>query len=150
DSIRMNSDYVEYNGETKIALAKDNVVLRNNNMTLSTEELEFNRETQQAYYENFGTVKDSANTLTSIKGRYYMDVDKYEFKTDVKITHPDHTVSSARIDYYASTRRAYMYGPTTIVGEDSNMYFQRGFYNTVAEQGYGLKTTRIEYSERII
>lgn len=150
DSIRMNSAYVEYNGETKIAIAKDSVILRNNSMTLTTDELEFNRETQQAYYENFGTIKDSANTLTSIKGRYYMDIDKYEFKTDVKITHPDYTVNSARMDYYTISKNAYMYGPSTIVGEDYKMYFERGFYNTVAEQGYGLKNTRIDYSERII
>ncbi len=150
DSIKMNSEYVEYDGTTKIALAKEKVVLRNNSMTLNTEELEFDRNKQEAFYDNFGTVKDSANVLTSDKGRYYMEIDKYEFKSDVKITNPDYVINSARMDYYTNTKNAYMYGPSTVVGEDYKMYCERGFYNTVAETGYGVKNTRIDYSDRII
>ncbi len=150
DSIKMNSEYVDYDGTTKIAIAKENVVLRNNTMTLNTEELEFDRNTQEAFYENFGTVKDSANVLTSIKGRYYMEIDKYEFKNDVKITNPDYIINSARMDYYTNTKHAYMYGPSTVIGEDYKMYCERGYYNTVEENGYGVKNTRIDYSDRII
>ncbi|MEL4307341.1 OstA-like protein [Joostella sp. CR20] len=150
DSIKMNSEYVEYDGTTRIALAKEKVVLRNNTMTLTTEELEFDRNTQEAFYDNFGTVKDSANVLTSNKGRYYLEIDKYEFKSDVKITNPDYIINSARMDYYTNTKNAYMYGPSTVTGEDYKMYCERGFYNTTAETGYGLKNTRIDYSDRII
>ncbi|QLE02275.1 OstA-like protein [Galbibacter sp. BG1] len=150
DSIKMNSEYVEYDGATKIALAKENVILRNNSMTLTTEELEFDRNQQEAFYENFGTVKDSANVLTSDKGRYYMEIDKYEFKSDVKITNPDYVINSARMDYYTNTKNTYMYGPSTVVGEDYKMYCERGYYNTTAETGYGVKNTRIDYSDRII
>ncbi|MCM5664149.1 OstA-like protein [Galbibacter mesophilus] len=150
DSIKMNSEYVEYDGTTKIALARVKVILRNNSMTLNTEELEFDRNKQEAFYENFGTVKDSANVLTSDKGRYYMEIDKYEFKSDVKITNPDYVINSARMDYYTNSKNAYMYGPSTVVGEDYKMYCERGYYNTTAETGYGVKNTRIDYSDRII
>ncbi|MDG3584793.1 OstA-like protein [Galbibacter sp. CMA-7] len=150
DSIKMNSEYIEYDGTSKIAIAKENVELRNSSMTLNTEELEFDRNTQEAFYDNFGTVKDSANVLTSNKGRYYMEIDKYEFKSDVKITNPDYIINSARMDYYTKSKNAYMYGPSTVTGEDYKMYCERGYYNTVAETGYGLKNTRIDYSQRII
>ncbi|WP_335965928.1 OstA-like protein [Galbibacter sp. PAP.153] len=150
DSIKMNSEYIEYDGTSKIAIAKENVELRNSSMTLNTEELEFDRNTQEAFYDNFGTVKDSANVLTSNKGRYYMEIDKYEFKSDVRITNPDYIINSARMDYYTKSKNAYMYGPSTVTGEDYKMYCERGYYNTVAETGYGLKNTRIDYSQRII
>ncbi|MCX2678471.1 OstA-like protein [Galbibacter sp. EGI 63066] len=150
DSIKMNSEYVEYDGTTKIAIAKEKVVLRNNNMTLTTEELELDRNTQEAYYDNFGTVKDSVNVLTSNRGRFYMEIDKYEFKSDVKITNPDYVINSARMDYYTGTKNAYMYGPSTVTGEDYKMYCERGYYNTTDETGYGVKNTRIDYSDRII
>ena len=43
-----------------------------------------------------------------------------------------------------------MYGPSTIVGEEYTIYFERGFYNTIVEQGYGVKNTKVNYSNRII
>ena len=150
DSIKMNSKYIEYNGDTKIAISKESVELRNNSMTLYTEELEFDRNAQEAYYENFGTVKDSVNTLTSLKGRYYMKPKKFEFKSDVVVVSPDQTINSARMDYYSETKKVYMYGPSTITGDDYKLYCERGFYDTNNENGYGLKNTRIDYNNRII
>ncbi len=150
DSIKMNSDYIDYNGDTKIAKAKENVVLRNNSTTLTTEELEFDRNKQEAYYEIFGTVKDSVNTLTSNKGRYFLTPKKYEFKSDVKVVSPDQTINSVRMDYYSESKRVYMYGPSTVTGEDYKMYCERGFYDTFNDNGYGLKNTRIDYNNRII
>ena len=50
DSLKMNSEFIEYNGDTKVAIAKENVKLRNEKMTLETQELFFDRNTQQAYY----------------------------------------------------------------------------------------------------
>lgn len=150
DSIKMNSEYIEYNGDTKIALSKEKVELRNNSMTLYTEELEFDRNAQEAYYDSFGTVKDSVNTLTSNKGKYYMTPKKFEFKSDVKVVSPDQTINSVRMDYYSETKKVYMYGPSTVTGDDYKMYCERGFYDTNSENGYGLKNTRIDYNNRII
>ena len=48
DSLKMNSEFIEYNGDTKVAIAKENVKLRNEKMTLETQELFFDRNTQQA------------------------------------------------------------------------------------------------------
>jgi len=150
DSIKMNSNYAEYDGNTKLMLAKEKVELRNNTMTLNTESLWFDRNVQEAYYETFSTVKDSVNVLTSTKGRYYLTPKKYEFKQDVKITNPDYVLQSARLDYYTSSKNAYMYGPSTITGKDYKIYCERGFYDTKVENGYGIKNTRIDYNNRII
>lgn len=150
DSIKMNSDRTEYNGNSKIAFAEGNVNLRNNSMELTSEKVWFDRTIQEAYYNTFGTVKDSVNTLTSNQGRYYMNIKKYEFKSDVKIVNPDNVIESARLDYYTNSRNAYMYGPSTITGKDYTFYCERGFYDTKIENGYGLKNTRIDYNNRII
>ncbi|ETN96090.1 organic solvent tolerance protein OstA [Zhouia amylolytica AD3] len=150
DSIKMNSDRTEYNGNTKIAVAEGAVNLRNNSMELTSEKVWFDRTIQEAYYNTFGTVKDSVNTLTSNKGRYYLTIKKYEFKSDVKIVNPDYNIESARLDYYTNSRNAYMYGPSTITGKDYKLYCERGFYDTKVENGYGIKNTRIDYNNRII
>lgn len=150
DSLRMTSNYAEYDANTKMALAREGVQLRNNTMSLSTEEVRFDRNTQLAYYVTPGTVRDSANTLTSNRGKYYLEFDKYEFSSDVKIINPEYNIESTRLDYYTKSRTAYMYGPSTITGTDYRIYCERGYYNTIGETGYGVKNTRIDYNDRII
>lgn len=150
DSIKMNSAYIEYNGNTKQAVAREKVSLRNETTTLTTEELFFDRNIQEVFYNSFGTVTDQDNVLTSQRGRYLLEPKKYQFVSEVIITNPEFNVSSQELDYYTDSRNAYLYGPTTIIGEDYVMYCERGFYDTKIEQGYGVKNTRIDYDQKII
>ena len=93
---------------------------------------------------------DSANTLTSRVGRYYMVPKKYQFQDSVLIENPEYTMESSRLDYYTTSKNAYMYGPSVITGSNYRIYCERGFYDTTAEEGYGIKNTEIHYSNRII
>ncbi|NND16589.1 MAG: OstA-like protein, partial [Eudoraea sp.] len=128
----------------------DNVVLRNASMTLRTDTLYLDREAQEAYYNTSGTIVDSANVLNSKIGRYFMTTKKYQFIDSVNIKNPEYTVDSRQLDYYTTSKNAYMYGPSTIVGKTYTFYFERGFYDTKIERGYGIKNTRIDYNNRII
>ncbi|MBU2996531.1 OstA-like protein [Cellulophaga baltica] len=151
DSIQMTSDKVDYYGDTKLAKAWGNVILEQTpGMRLETDTLRFDREKQEAYYQDFGTVIDSANTLTSQIGRYYTESKKYQFLDSVHIDNEQYTVDSKQLDYYTSSKNAYMYGPSTITGETYKIYCERGFYDTKIESGYGIKNTRIDYNDRII
>lgn len=150
DSIQMSSGKINYDGNLKLAKAWESVVLRNADMTLRTDTLYFDRATQESYYNTGGTIVDSANTLTSEIGRYFMVPKKYQFLDSVFIRNPDYTLESSRLDYYTTSRNAYMYGPSTITGETYKLYCERGFYDTKVESGYGIKNTRIDYNNRII
>ncbi|KAG1647358.1 Glycosyl hydrolase family 109 protein 1 [Nymphon striatum] len=155
DSVKMTSGKMDYDGELKLAKAYENVVLESQtsesgNMTLTTDTLRFDRENQQAYYQDFGTVIDSANTLTSEIGRYFMETKKYQFLDSVHIKNPQYILDSEQLDYYTSSKNAYMYGPSTITGETYKIYCERGYYDTKIESGYGIKNTRIDYNDRII
>lgn len=150
DSIEMTGGKINYDGNTKIAKAWDKVVLKNTDMTLRTDTLYFDREKQESYYTSFGTIVDSANTLTSEIGRYFMVPKKYQFVKNVFIRNPDYTLESAQLDYYTTSKNAYMYGPSTITGETYKIYCERGYYDTRIESGYGIKNTRIDYNNRII
>ena len=150
DSVKMTSAKINYDGNTKLAKAWGNVILENTQMTLKTDTLRLDREKQEAYYKDFGTVIDSTNTLTSEIGRYYMETKKYQFLDSVHIDNPDYILDSEQLDYYTSSKNAYMYGPSTIVGETYKIYCERGFYDTKIESGYGIKNTRIDYNDRII
>ncbi len=151
DSVQMTSEKIDYDGTIKLAKAWGHVILEQNpGMKLQTDTLRFDRENQEAYYKDFGTVIDSVNTLTSQIGRYYMTSKKYQFVDSVHIDNPEYKVDSKQLDYYASSKNVYMYGPSTITGETYKIYCERGFYDTKIESGYGIKNTRIDYSNRII
>jgi len=139
DSVKMVSGRIDYNGNTKLAKAWQKVVLENkssetNNITLTTDTLRFDRESQQAYYQDFGTVVDSANTLTSEIGKYFLQLKKLQFLDRVHIDNPQYILDSERLDYYETSKNAYMYGPSTITGEAYKIYCERGFYILIKQQ----------------
>ncbi len=150
DSILLNSGFLDYDGDTQLARAWDAVDLTDNQMTLTTDTLYFDREKQISFYRSGGKVVDSANTLTSIIGNYFMELEKVQFRENVHIDNPEYVIDSEQLDYYRASKNAYMYGPSTIVGEDYTIYCERGFYDTKVEQGYGVKNTKINYNHRII
>ncbi len=150
DSIEMNSKKLFYNGNTRMADAYEDVYLTNGEMRLETDTLYFDRNRQRAYYLTGGTIIDSANVLRSRTGRYFIELKKYQFRSDVTITNPDYILESERLDYFTEEKDVYMYGPSTITGEDYVMYCERGYYDTKIEQGYGVRNTKIYYDDRII
>ncbi|TYA53903.1 OstA-like protein [Formosa maritima] len=150
DTINMSAKYVEYSGKTKLAFASGNVILKEPNSTLTTDTLYFDRVKQQSYYKSGGkVVRDSSGTITSRIGRYYMNEEKYQFVKNVVLTHPDYKIKTKHLDFYSKTGHAYLYGPSTIVTEDSKTYCEKGFYDTENKQGYGVKKTKIEYDNRV-
>jgi lipopolysaccharide export system protein LptA len=150
DSVQLTSGKIDYDGNLNLAKAWENVVLNQNSMTLTTDTLRFDREKQEAFYEHYGTVVDSSNTLTSKIGRYFTQLKKSQFLDSVNLVNPEFKLVSKQLDYYTVSKNAYLYGPSTITGETYTMYCERGFYDTKIENGYGIKNTRIDYNNRII
>jgi lipopolysaccharide export system protein LptA len=151
DTIDMKAKYVEYSGKTQLAFASGDVVLVEPKSTLTTDTLYFDRTKQQAYYQSKGkVVRDTSGTITSQIGRYYMNTKKYQFVNDVVLVNPEYTLNTDRLDFYTETGHAYMFGPSTIVGEKSKIYCERGFYDTNNDTGYFIKKSRIDYDNRIV
>ncbi|MCF6294081.1 MAG: hypothetical protein L3J25_00145 [Flavobacteriaceae bacterium] len=151
DTITMTSKYVEYSARTKLAFASGDVVLTDPSSVITTDTLFFDRVKQEAFYKSKGkVVKDTSGTITSQIGRYYMETKKYQFVQNVKLVNPDYIIDSEQLDFYSESGHAYLYGPTTITGEDSKIYCEKGFYDTNNDVGYFVKKSRIDYDDRII
>ncbi len=151
DSINMIAKYVEYSGKTELAFAQGDVVLTEPKSVLTTDKLYFDRTRQLAYYNTKGkVVRDTSGTITSQIGRYYMNSKKYQFTKDVVLINPDYTLNTERLDFFPDNGHAYLFGPSTIVGETSKVYCERGFYDTEANTGYFQRNAKIDYDNRIV
>lgn len=151
DSINMVAKYLEYSGKTQLAYAKGDVVLNEPQSTLTTDKLYFDRTRQIAYYNEKGkVVRDSSGTITSQVGRYYMNAQKYQFTQDVVLVNPEYTLNTERLDFYTENGHAYLFGPSTIVGETSKVYCERGFYNTNNDTGHFERNAKIDYDNRTV
>ncbi len=150
DTIHQNSQYTEYNGNTKKALSWGDVIIRDPKMTLSTDTLYFDRNKQYVYYRDGATIKDSINVLTSNSGNYYLQNNKFQALSNVVITNPDYILESNHLDYYTDNGKAYLYGPSTITSDKNLIYCEKGFYDTQANISHFTKNARITYDDREI
>ncbi len=150
DTMTLNSKYAEYNGNTKFAFASGDVILKEPNSTLTTDTLYFDRNKQQGFYRSGGKVVDTASTLTSRIGRYFAETKRYQFLSNVVLVNPDYTINTNQLDFYTETGHAYLYGPSTIIGETSNVYSERGFYDTRNDKGHFSKNAKIDYENRTV
>ncbi|MGH2666349.1 OstA-like protein [Flavobacterium sp.] len=150
DTLFMNSKYAEYNGNTKFAIATGDVIMRDPKMTLATDTINFDRNSQEAYYNTSGTIRDPENTLTSKSGHYYLNQKKFQFQTAVTVTNPRQTIKTNHLDYYTNSGHAYVFGPSTITSSTNTIYTEKGFYDTKKDEGRLLKGSRIKYKDRLI
>jgi len=150
DTVTQTSSYVQYNGNTKKARSWGNVVLSDQLMTLTTDTLDFDRLKQILYYRNGAIIKDTANVLESNEGNYFLKTTKFQALSEVVLTNPDYVLKSDHLDYFTNNGQAFLYGPSTITGEDNFIYTEKGFYDTKANISHFTKNSRIEYKDRII
>lgn len=151
DTINMTTKYIEYSGKTQLAFARGDVVLTDPQSVLTTDKLHYDRSRQLAYYDTKGkVVRDSSGTITSQIGRYYMNVNKYQFTQDVVLVNPDYTLNTERLDFFTQNGFAYLFGPSTITGETSTIYCERGFYDTNNNTGHFQRNAKIDYDNRTV
>lgn len=132
DTLNLYSDSLRYDGNTKIARAKSNVRLIDNQTTLTTDTLVYNRNTQIAQYDYWGKIVNGKNYLVSRYGYYYTDLKHFFFREKVLLINPDYRMYSDTLKYNTVTETAYFFGPSHILSNDKadSIYCENGWYDT--------------------
>ena len=112
DPVKTRSAYAEYDGNTKMAKLRDQVVFSNESTTLYTEYLDYDRLGNIAYYFNSGKVIDSVNVLTSERGRYEVNLERITFEEEVVLVNPDYTMKTNYLVYMTVPKTAETKGLT--------------------------------------
>lgn len=134
DSITITARHLEYDGNTKKARLRNNVVFTKlAQAKLYTDFLDYDRMANEARYYNGGRLVDSINTLVSRKGYYDATSNFASFKRNVKVTNPDYTMTSDSMRYNARTKVIYFVTETDVIDKDTNTFnYQSGIYNTLS------------------
>ncbi len=150
DTLFLNSKYAEYSGDQKKAFATGDAVMSSPDATLATDTINFNRNTQEVFYNTQGTIVNKDNTLKSKSGRYYVAQKKFQFLTAVTLTNKDYVMKSNHLDYYSNSGHSYLFGPSTITSKANYIYTEKGFYDTKKNLAHFLTKSYIRYDDRVI
>ena len=152
DSLKMFGDSLKYNGDTKVAVLRGDIRLINNDVTLTTNFLDYNRTTNVAYYYGGGKMVNQKenNTLTSGQGYYYTESESFFFKDSVLLVNPDYTIEADTLNYHSKSEIVNFLGPTTITSKDNFIYTEDGWYNTVSNKSKFYKNAYLFSEEKLI
>lgn len=112
DSLNLTGDYLEYQGNTRVAKVRRNVILKDDSTTLYTEFLDYDRNSGVGYYYDGGKLVDSLNVLTSIRGYYDSNTKEAQFIDSVVLNSPDMYMETDTLDYSTIDKGAITRGRT--------------------------------------
>lgn len=121
DSINITANRLEYDGDSRFANLRENVIYREDSVILTTDFLDYNIQDRSAYYFNKGKINDGENVLTSNIGYYYATGKTMAFKTNVVLINPEKKLNTDSLFYDMVTKIATTIGPTEIVFSDSSV-----------------------------
>ncbi len=144
DSIHLYGDYLEYEGNTRFVKVRKNVRLVKKEMVLTTQNLDYDRNSDIAYYFDGGKIVDSGNTLTSKFGYFYANNNEAFFKDSVVARNDEYTIFSDTLMYNTVTKVTKIFGPTFIVSEENIIYCEDGYYDTAKDISELRKNSYVE------
>ena len=153
DTLKGFGDKLYYDGNTKLARMRGHVKLVHglpdaNPTILTTDSLNYDRTANLAYYYTGGTIQDSLNTLTSVRGQYAPNTKQAVFSKKVKLVNDKFTLTSDTLLYNTETKIADIVSPTEIVYEkETTINSSRGWYNTGNERSMLLDRSVVQHTD---
>ncbi len=136
DTLFLYGDRLHYSGDEMLAKVRDNVVMIDKEMTLTTDSLNYDRTISLGYYFNWGTVEDTLNVLTSEWGEYDTQTNDAVFNYEVTLTNPNFVLTSDTLRYNTKSQVATIVGPSNINSDRNHIYSTLGRYYTATDQAH--------------
>lgn len=146
DTLNLWGDFVAYNGNSEEAKVRNNVIMQDPQITLTTDFLDYYAADRIGHYFNGGTIKDSINTLISDIGYYFIPINEMFFKDSVKVYTPDYTMYSDTLKYHTENKLITILGPTNIYGDNRTLYSENGWYSSITSHAELYKNNRLTYN----
>ena len=141
DTVLLNSKNLFYIGNLHEATAVGDVHLKNINQgtVLTSDTLIFNMNENIGYFDYYGQIVDSTNTLSSLIGQYHISNNMAYFYIDVEVQNKDFSLLSDTLSYNTQTGVIDIEGPTTIKDTVNTIYAEDGWYDSKTGEAELLK-----------
>ncbi|NNE54925.1 MAG: hypothetical protein HKN32_02815, partial [Flavobacteriales bacterium] len=145
DSLSLSGDRLYVSNSNKIAQLRDNIKLRDREMLLVTDIVDYDLDTDIASYYGGGVItnRESQNRLTSEEGYYDSKSEFFHFRDNVTLKNPEYTILCDTLKYASRSETAWFLGPSTIQGQDMSIYCENGWYNTQTDKSQFNQNARI-------
>ena len=150
DTVHLYGEYLIYNGNTRVFVIRENVILSDEYSVLYTDQLTYERNENVGFYDNHGKIINDSNTLISEQGWYYTHTKDVYFNKDVVLTTPDYEVFTDTLKYNTQRKIAYFLSPTHIYSDSSTIYCEYGWYDTENEVYQFEKNAKINTNRQYI
>jgi lipopolysaccharide export system protein LptA len=130
DSFHLRGKYLEYDGLTKMALVKEDVTLRDDEMNLTTDAIRYDINKKSGYYTTGGDIQSGPDQLQSKVGVYDSRSKTFFFKDSVFLKNPEYEIDADTLQYNTISKVARFFGPTYITSEENTIFCNYGWYST--------------------
>lgn len=130
DSVRIFSDTLYYDGITRLAKLRENVVLKDTSMTMFTDVLDYDLNTKIATFPNGSIIESDSSTMVSKSGTYNASTNIAYFRDSVRVTNPNYKLTADSLAFNTQTEVAYILGPTKIYNDQKVVYAEDGYYDS--------------------
>lgn len=134
DTVHLWGDSLDYDGATRFARLRENVVMIKDSMTMLTDNIDYDMEKNFANYFNGGTTFTGEDTLVSDLGYFYPKTNELVYNQDVVVKNPKYTMYSDTLSHNIKTKMSRFFGPTEIIGDSNYLYSERGWYNHTKDE----------------
>jgi lipopolysaccharide export system protein LptA len=150
DTIHVYGDALKYDGNHKRAKVERNVRMNDNNMRLTSNELDYDMINNSIYYSSGGKITNQNSTLVSKYGSYNTLTKMFSFKRDVLLTTTDYVIKSDTLRQHTTSNMTYFIGPSTITNSEDTIYCENGWYDNNRDLAMFSKNARISNKDRIL
>lgn len=152
DTLTMLSEKLFYNGNSRMIKVRDNVYLKDAEMTLETHTLNYDRNTGQAIFYDRGTIisQENDNRLVACEGVYDSNTEFFFFRDSVTLSNPKYRVETDTLHYANETEVAYFFGPTFIFSDENTIYCENGWYDTRNDISQFNRNAYIDNGEQVL
>jgi lipopolysaccharide export system protein LptA len=150
DNTHTYASILYYDGNTKMARLKNNVVLTDGKARIETQELYYDMSNKITYYIVGGRVYREESIIKSRAGYYYTNTGDVFFRGNVDIEDPKYKLTSDTLKYNVDTDITTFFGNTTIYNDENEIKCNNGWYDTKQNVASFGKNTKIINSTQVL
>lgn len=145
ENINLFCDSLYYNGKTKKAKLWSKVRVRDLEYKLSSDTVEYDTKSELAIYRYGGKIESITKdeVLTSRIAYMYTESKNFIFSGKVNYKTPEIKMTTDTLKFFYNKNMVQFFGPTKIINEEATIFCEKGWYNTVTEEGTLFKRAKV-------